>query len=290
RKRCPHAVFVAGRHAHYRAVSAQVFELFNRITDRTEGISIDEAYLDVSERVEQQADMLDIGRQLKKAISSELGLTASVGMAGSKLVAKLASDYDKPDGLIWIPDHAVQRFLDPMPIRRLPGIGPSTARKLHDAGVLTIGQLRTSPLELLTPSLGNHATRYQARAAGIDTRPVKSERTRRSISQESTFSEELHSLDAIEPVIQRQAEQCAERLQKTNLYAKTVHLKLRSAGFSTLTRSRTLATAVRDADTIANQVIDLARSWAQYQTRVSVRLIGVGVSSLIEYPDADERT
>ncbi len=288
RKLCPEAIFVKGRHAHYRAVSAGVFECFARITDCIEGISIDEAYLDLSQQVHTQADMLAIGRQLKQTISSELGLSASVGMAGSKLVAKLASDYDKPDGLIWIPDEAVQRFLDPMPVSRLPGVGPSTASKLHDIGILTIGQLRLSPLELLTPALGNHAVAYQARAAGLDDRAVKSERKRRSISQETTLNEELHTLDDIERIIHQQAGQCAERLLQKGLFARTVHLKLRSAGFSTLTRSRTLDAAMRDPERITKPVIELARAWARYQTRISVRLIGVGVSGLVQHPDRDD--
>ncbi|MEM7054441.1 MAG: DNA polymerase IV [Pseudomonadota bacterium] len=288
KKRCPHAVFVKGRHAHYREVSAEIFRIFHRYTDRVEGLSIDEAYLDVSERIEHAAEMLELGRSLKREISSEVGLSASVGMAGSKLVAKLASDYDKPDGLIWIPDHAVQRFLDPMPIRRLPGVGPSTAQKLHDAGILTIGQLRIAPLELLTPAFGNKARDYQLRAAGQDTRQVSSDRVRRSISQESTFDTELHDLDEVNECIVKMAEQCAERLNQSGLYARTVHLKLRSAGFSTLTRSRTLQGYTRDAGIISHNVIELAAAWARYQSRISVRLIGVGVSALAASVDVDQ--
>ena len=288
RKRCPHAVFVKGRHAHYREVSAEIFGIFHSYTDRVEGLSIDEAYLDVSDHINDPVDMLAIGRSLKRAISTEVGLSASVGMASSKLVAKLASDYDKPDGLIWIPDHAVQRFLDPMPIRRLPGVGPSTGQKLHDAGILTIGQLRTSPLELLTPALGNKAREYQLRAAGQDARRVSSDRVRRSISQESTFDQELHDLDAINQVITKMAEQCVARLHKSGLYARTVHLKLRSAGFSTLTRSRTLQGYTRDVDIISRNVMELAAAWARYQSRISVRLIGVGVSTLNSSVDIDQ--
>ena len=287
RKRCPQAIFVKPRHAHYSEVSSEIFSIFHRYTDQVEGLSIDEAYLDVSHRIDDPADMLTIGRSLKRAVSTELGLSASVGMAGSKLVAKLASDYDKPDGLIWIPDHAVQRFLDPMPIRRLPGIGPSTELKLHEAGILTIGQLRTSSLELLNPVLGSKAAEYQARAAGQDARRVSADRVRRSISQESTFDQELHDLESVSEIIRNLSGQCAARLSKSGLYARTVHLKLRSAGFSTLTRSRTLDGYTRSADQIAQHVIELAGAWARYQSRISVRLIGVGVSTLISKPDAD---
>ena len=284
RRLCPHGVFVRARHAHYREVSEAIFEVFGAHAERVEGLSLDEAYLDLG-RVDPATSPTAIGRRLKQSVFDATGLTASVGLAGTKLVAKLASDYDKPDGLTWVPDENVQRFLDPLPIRRIPGIGPSTAGRLHDAGIFTVGQLRRSPDSLLRQALGNQAAMFRQRAAGIDPRDVDDRRVRRSISQESTFTDDLHDLAAIEAVIRDQAAACAKRLRDRSLYARTVHLKLRSGGFSTLTRSQGLDGYTRDAETIAETACGLARSWAGYQSRIGVRLIGTGVSGLEARPD-----
>lgn len=287
RRLCPHAVFVRARHALYREVSAEIFEVFSEYSPLVEGLSLDEAFIDMSVAAVGEG-VVSLARSLKREISSRVGLTASIGVGQSKLVAKLASAYDKPDGLTVVQPQAVQRFLDPLPVRRLPGVGPSTGARLHDAGILTIGQLRRAPLEWLYPILGRQADGFRARAAGIDPRQVSTVRARRSISQESTFDRDLHELSEIESVIRSQAEKCSERLAQRALYARTVHLKLRSGGFSTLTRSMTLTGYTRSAEPIAGAAIDLARAWAGYQTRVGVRLIGVGVSGLTPTPDPSQ--
>ncbi|MEX0915444.1 MAG: DNA polymerase IV [Wenzhouxiangellaceae bacterium] len=284
RRLCPHAMFVRPRHALYREVSARIFEIFAEFSDLVEGLSLDEAFIDMSDAARGN-DVLMLARWIKQRISTELGLTASIGIGNSKLVAKLASAYDKPDGLTWIRPGQVQQFLDPQPVRRLPGVGPSTGARLHDAGILTIGQLRQAPLELLVPVLGRQAFGFRQRAAGIDERAVSPVRTRRSISQESTFERDLHRMEDIEEVIRRQAGQCAQRLSERGLYARSIHLKLRSGGFSTLTRSHTLAGYTRSAARIAEAAIELAVGWTQYQSSVGVRLIGVGVSALEANPD-----
>ena len=238
RRLCPHAEFVRPRHALYREVSSQIFEIFADFSRLVEGLSLDEAFIDMSEAARDE-DVLVLARRLKRRISVEMSLTASIGIGNSKLVAKLASAYDKPDGLTWIRPDQVQQFLDPQPVRRLPGIGPSTGARLQDAGILTIGQLRRAPLDWLGPVLGRQAFSFRQRAAGIDDRAVNAERTRRSISQESTFERDLHDMGKIQEVIRQQAARCAGRLSERGLYARSVHLKLRSGGFSTLTRSRT---------------------------------------------------
>lgn len=284
RRLCPHAVFVRPRHALYREVSGRIFEIFADFSPLVEGLSLDEAFIDMTEAARDE-DVLVLARRLKRRISVELSLTASIGIGNSKLVAKLASSYDKPDGLTWIRPEQVQQFLDPQPVRRLPGVGPSTGGRLHDAGIFTIGQLRQAPLDWLAPVLGRQALGFRQRAAGIDERAVSSERTRRSISQESTFDRDLHDMGEIEEVIRQQASRCADRLLERGLYARSVHLKLRSGGFSTLTRSRTLAGFTRSSIRIAEAAGELANEWARYQSRIGVRLIGVGVSALASRPD-----
>jgi len=284
RRLCPHAVFVRPRHALYREVSGTIFEIFADFSPLVEGLSLDEAFIDMTE-ASRDGDVLELARRLKRRISVEVSLTASIGIGNSKLVAKLASAYDKPDGLTWIRPGQVQQFLDPQPVRRLPGVGPSTGARLQDAGILTIGQLRRAPLDWLAPVLGRQALGFHQRAAGIDERAVSAERTRRSISQESTFERDLHDMGEIEEVIRQQAARCAGRLSERGLYARSVHLKLRSGGFSTLTRSRTLAGYTRSSARIAEAAVELANEWARYQSRVGVRLIGVGVAALESRPD-----
>src|SRR6056297_3121953 len=236
RRLCPHAVFVRPRHALYREVSGTIFEIFADFSPLVEGLSQDEAFIDMTE-ASRDGDVLELARRLKRRISVEVSLTASIGIGNSKLVAKLASAYDKPDGLTWIRPGQVQQFLDPQPVRRLPGVGPSTGARLQDAGILTIGQLRRAPLDWLVPVLG------------------------------------------------RQASRCAAGLSERGLYARSVHLKLRSGGFSTLTRSRTLPGYTRSPARIAEAAVALANEWARYQARVGVRLIGVGVAALESRPD-----
>ena len=288
RKLCPGGIFVRARHQVYRNVSAEIFEIFHRYTPQVEGLSLDEAFLDVTGSLKLHGSMEQIGHALKTAIARETGLTASVGMAGTKLVAKLASDYDKPDGFTLVRDDEVRRFLDPMPVRRLPGVGPSTEMKLHDAGLLTVGQLRQAPTHMLSGLLGQRGRELAELAAGMDARPVNAGRPRRSISQETTFDEDLHDLGSLGEVISRQSGEIAGRLVDKGLHARTVHLKIRSGGFSTLTRSHSLNGYTRDAEFIAATAMDLMEEWTRYQKRFSIRLVGVGVSGLESRPPADE--
>jgi len=288
RRLCPHGIFVRTRFDRYREISSEIFALFHDWTDRVEGMSLDEAFLDVSEQVGGDRSLLDIGQRIKADISAATGLTASVGMAHNKLLAKLASDYDKPDGFVHVAPDAVRRFLDPLPVRRLWGIGPRSAERLHDAGIFTAGQLRQTSESLLRELFGPSGPDLARRAAGIDEREVKSSHRRRSISQESTFDRDLHSFETLQPVVADQAQRVAERLVDKALYARTVTLKLRTSGFSTLTRSQSLSGYTRDPALIAETAFRLLRDWAEWRREFSVRLVGVGVSTLKARPAAEE--
>lgn len=288
RRLCPRAVFVPARHRVYREVSRAIFAIFRDHTPLVEGLSLDEAFLDVTREAAAGGGVLAIGRRLKSDIARETGLTCSVGMASTKLVAKLASDYDKPDGLFRVADGEVRRFLDPLPVRRLPGIGPRTGEVLADAGILTIGQLRLTPGHQLYRLFGDRGAELAARAAGRDPSPVTPEREPRSISQETTFDQDLHAIDALVTVLAEQAESVAARLAGRGLYARTVHLKIRTGGFTTLTRSQGLDGYTRDAGRIAETAGQLFREWARYQQHFGVRLAGVGVSGLEARPPSGE--
>lgn len=288
RRLCPHGVFLPARFERYRSVSARIFDIFREFTDEVEGLSLDEAYLDLSQTTATVDEMLRIGRQLKAEIAGQTGLTASVGMASNKLLAKLASDYDKPDGFVLVEPDRVQAFLDPLPVRRLPGVGQRSAERLNAAGVLTVGQLRITAPDLLGRLFGSQGKVLLERAQGIDDRPVKPARTRRSISQENTFSEDIHELSGLRPLIEQQAGRVSEKLREKGLHARTVTLKLRSSGFSTITRSRSLPGYTRSARVLADTAWELLQDWTGWRSAFAVRLVGVGASGLEDSPEAGE--
>ncbi len=285
RRLCPAGVFVAPRFERYREVSAGIFRIFRGWTDLVEGLSLDEAFLDVTEAVVSGDSIQDIGLDIKRRIADEFGLTASVGMAHNKLLAKIASDYDKPDGLFHIEPGAVQRYLDPLPVQRIWGIGPRSGERLNDAGIYTAGQLRQTDIDVLERLFGEHGHDLRLRAAGIDERVVNPERERRSVSQESTLGEDLHRLEEVMSLIERQSTKVAVKLAEKGLYGRTVTLKLRSGSFSTFTRSQSLAGYTRSTRVIGSTACTMLRRWADWRTEFSVRLVGVGVSGLAEHPD-----
>lgn len=288
RKLCPDGVFVPARFGRYREVSAEIFKCFRAVTERVEGLSLDEAFLDVSGRVGAGESLTTIGADLKRRIAEVSGLTASVGMAHNKLLAKIASDYDKPDGFVHIPEDQVRRFLDPLPVRRLWGVGPRIAERLNQAGVFTAGQLRQTGSDVLEALFGAHGEDLAYRAAGMDERPVKPQHTRRSISQETTFARDIHDLEGLRPVIVEQAGKVARRLEASSFYARTVTIKLRSSGFSTITRSHSLEGYTRNPEIITDSAWHLLEGWTGWRRQFAIRLIGVGVSGLNDRPDETE--
>lgn len=279
RRLCPSGHFLPSRMARYREVSEQIFQIFSVYSDQIEGVSVDEAFIDASHlTLETVAEVERLGRRLKRHIAASTGLTASVGLAHNKLLAKIASDYDKPDGLVYITPDQVARLLSPLPIRHLPGIGPRTAQKLRSSGILTIGQIRDSDIELLESVLGEGASEIHEKAAGIDHRPVRPDRVRRSVSQETTFDHNQTSLSQLAPHIERQAREVSAKLVDKGLWAKAVNIKLRSGGFSTITRTQALDEPTQQAQVIEQVARSLVAEWAQWRPRFAVRLFGVGVS------------
>ncbi len=287
RRLCPNAVFVRPRHDLYRAVSSEIFSILRQFSDSVEGLSLDEAFLDMTEACSAQS-ALEPARRIKARISHQTALAASIGIGGCKLIAKLASAWDKPDGLTMIVPGREREFLDPLPVRRLPGVGPATGTRLADLGILTIGQLRCADPGELNRLFGAHAIDLLQCAAAIDDRPVNSDRTRKAISQERTFEHDLEDEVEIGRVIEHLAGRCAQQLTRRGLYACSIHLKLRSGGFSTLSRSRRLTGYTRSGAIIGATAREMAAAWMEYQSHVSVRLIGVGVSSLTPSPPAEE--
>lgn len=284
RRLCPHAIILPVRMSRYREVSAEVFKIFREATPEVEGLSLDEAFLDVTGSLALFGSIETIGASLREKILSRTGLHASVGMAHNKYLAKLASDAGKPRGFVHVPRDGVRLFLDPMPVSSIWGIGKQTLPKLKKLGVLTIGQLRkTDPVELQRV-LGNRAGHFIALAKGEDDREVVSARPDKSLSREATFDEDIVKPTELYSELQRQVESVAGRLRGEGLLARTIQIKIRDSRFRTITRRRSLAVPTASTQLVFKQARQLLEKWLQEHLNTPVRLLGVGVSGL-EEPD-----
>ncbi|HBK46206.1 MAG TPA: DNA polymerase IV [Xanthomonadaceae bacterium] len=235
---CPDAIFVPPDFVRYKAVSRKVREIFHRQTDLVEPLSLDEAYLDVTEAKSGMRVATEIAQLVRAQIREETGLTASAGIAPNKFLAKIASDWRKPDGQFVITPARVDAFLLPLPVNRVPGVGKVMEARLAGLGIVTVGDLREHPLEQLQAHFGSFGQRLYNRARGIDERPVEPDQEVQSVSSEDTFSEDL-PLEALEPAIVELAEKTWNATRRTERVGRTVVLKLKTAQFRILTRSHT---------------------------------------------------
>ena len=278
---CPQALFVAPDFARYKAVSRQVREIFARHTDRIEPLSLDEAYLDVSVTRTGLASATATAQAIRAAIREETRLTASAGVAPNKFLAKIASDWRKPDGLFVIRPAQAAAFLVPLPVGRLPGVGRVMEGKLAELGVRTVGELRAYELALLEQRFGRWGRRLHELARGIDEHPVQSERPTLQVSAEDTFERDLR-LDQLEPHIRRLAEKAWAGAQREHgRIARTVVLKLKTAGFRTLTRSLTPPQRPASAAELAALACAL-RERVDLEPDTLYRLVGVGLSGFVD--------
>ncbi|MHC4251638.1 MAG: DNA polymerase IV [Planctomycetota bacterium] len=279
---CPDVVRVPARHGRYAEVSREVFKVLERYTPLVEPVSIDEAYLDVTGSGRLFGDAREIALAVKRSIREELGLTCSVGVAATKLVAKVASDLQKPDGLTVVEPGGEAAFLAPLPVEKLPGVGPKTAELLHEMGVRTLGRLARSSPDALEGALGSHGPDLVARARGEDASPVVGAgegEAAKQISSETTLGEFTDDVDEVDRILLALAEEVARRARDGGLEGRTITLKLRDDRFHTRTRAETLS-APTD---IALEIAGVAR--ALYRTRPvgrgrKVRLLGVALSKL----------
>lgn len=286
-RRCPELVRIPMRMSHYKAVSAEVFAIFREYTPLVEGLSLDEAYLDVSASLTLFGDAVTIARSIKVRIAAQTALTASVGVAPNKLVAKIASDLDKPNGLVVIAEDDIRRVLDPLPVQVIPGIGPGTLRRLRRAGVSTIAQLRAAPDRHLEPIFGRYSGRMRDRASGIDDRPVVPSRPEKSISSEETYDSDLSEPAEMTRQLLRLCERTAARLRRKGLVAGTVNVKIRRSDFSTYTRQRMLHPPGNSTEQLFESSKDLLAVWRREFPGAKVRLLGVGGSHLAPAAQAD---
>jgi DNA polymerase-4 len=284
---CPHAVFVRPRMERYVSVSREVRQVFRTVTERVEPLSLDEAYLDVTRNKFDEPSAGKLARYLKDEIKRRTGLTASAGVGPSKLVAKIASDVNKPDGFLVVPPGDVSAFLAPLPVTRLWGVGPKTAARLLELNIKRVEDVRRTELSVLTQKLGRYGPFLAALAWGQDPRSVESTREAKSRGSETTFAEDELSLGALCQTLRGLCEQVALELQGMETQGRTVTLKLRYADFRTITRSRSLQRATHEQSSIYEVAQQLLLSGTQAGT-LPVRLIGVSMSQL-QRPGAPEQ-
>ncbi|MFT3928174.1 MAG: DNA polymerase IV [Myxococcales bacterium] len=284
---CPDAVFVRPRMDRYVGVSREVRQIFRQVTDRVEPLSLDEAYLDVTENKLSEPSAGKLARHLKEEIKQRTGLTASAGVGPSKLVAKIASDVNKPDGFLVVRPEDVAAFLAPLPVSRLWGVGPKTAERLAELNIKTVEDVRRADIGTLTQRLGRYGAYLLAQAWGDDDRTVESEREAKSRGSETTFLEDEWSVSALCHTLQGLSEQVSAELVSMETRARTVTLKLRYADFTTITRSRSVPRPLQDAASIYEIAKDLLVTATQAGSQ-AVRLIGVSVSTL-QRPGAPEQ-
>lgn len=278
RRRCPDLKQVKPRMRHYQAISRQVFDIFRDFTPLVEGLSLDEAFLDVTSSASLFGDSETIARAVKTRIQAETGLKASVGAAPNKLVAKIASDLDKPDGLVVIDNANLRATLDPLPVEVIPGIGRVTLGKLRGLGIATIHDLRLATDTLLDPVFGRYTTRMRARARGEDDRPVSPQREDKSISAEQTFDTDLDDRPTMDSNLLGLTEKASGRMRTKGLIAATVQIKIRQADFQTFTRQRRMKPPGNSVDQIYSIARDLLSHWLQEHPGQKIRLLGVGGS------------
>lgn len=273
---CPDAVFVPPDFARYKAVSRQIREIFLQHTPLVEPLSLDEAFLDVTESPSCDGIATEIARTIRAQIRETTGLTASAGIAPNKFLAKVASDWRKPDGQFVVPPSKVEQFLTPLPVKRVPGVGKVMEGKLSALGIVTVGDLRALPLEQLQALFGSFGAGLYRRARGIDERPVEPDQPVQSISSEDTFAEDLH-MGEFDEAITQLAERTWRATGRTERIGHTVVLKLKTAQFRILTRSYTPDTPPSSVEDLRDIALALCQR-VQLPADTRYRLVGVGLA------------
>lgn len=280
--RCPQAIVVTPHRERYEQVSAQVFAIFRTYTPLVEGLSVDEAFLDVTGSRSLFGDGEAIARRIRAEIRETTGLTASAGVASSKFVAKIASDLKKPDGLVVVPPGTERAFLRDLPIERMWGIGEKTAPTLRRMGFRTLGDLAGAELSVLATLLGEHAAGVRERAAGLDDREVVPHADAKTVGAETTFAHDLTTIAELERALLSQSARVARRLLVSGLSAGAVTVKLKLADFTLLTRQKRLENARQDTDGLYDAARDLLPRFGLDHFRV--RLTGVAAGGLVKGP------
>ena len=278
KRKCPDLIFVKPRFEVYKSVSQQVQAIFAEYTSLVEPLSLDEAYLDVTENLAGLALATDVARRVRQKIKDVTGLTASAGISYNKFLAKMASGQKKPDGQFVIAPGRGEAFVESLPIGKFHGVGPATAERMQRLGIATGADLRQHPLEFLQQHFGKSGAYFYDIARGIDHRIVQPDRIRKSIGAENTFSMDIHTLgeavSALQPIVDKVILHCETK----NIRGRTITLKVKYADFVQITRSRSLPFPINDRDSVTQQAHDLLE--AVFPITKGIRLLGVTLSSL----------
>lgn len=285
-RKCPKGIFLRPDMEAYSEASHQIIDIFERFTPEIEPISIDEAFLDITGSWQLFGTPLDICKKIKNTIKKETGLTASIGMAPNKMTAKIASDIEKPDGLVVVDEEHLLSFLHPLPVEKLWGVGEKTLQELLNIGIKTIGDLSRANEEKLYALFGENGYHMWELANGIDPRDVEVEGTVKSISNEYTFESDTNDIESIKDALMYLSEKVSRRSRKSDIKGRTVTLKIRFSDFKTYTRSITLGSSTNFSDIL------FERSWEKAEsfdlTKRSVRLVGVKLSNLSDSSWCDD--
>ncbi|MBL7978289.1 MAG: DNA polymerase IV [Bacteroidetes Order II. Incertae sedis bacterium] len=275
---CPDLLFVRHRFEVYKQVSQQIRDIFLSYTDLVEPLSLDEAYLDVTENKRGIQNATEMAREIKERIRDETQLTASAGVSYNKFLAKIASDYKKPDGLFVIKPHQGEAFVASLPIERFFGVGKVTARRMNDLGIFTGADLRAQPEAVLRTHFGKAGGFYYRMARGIDHRVVCPDRIRKSISSETTFSEDLYTWEALSAKLLTQTEDVWRFVERSRIHGRTVTLKLKFQDFQIISRSKSVVWPISAREQFEQIALNLL--WNFLPPPKGIRLIGIGLSNL----------
>lgn len=276
---CPEAIVLPVRMSRYAEISKQIQQIFHRYTPEVEPLSLDEAFLDVTGCISLFGSAETIGKRIKLDIKEQTGLTASVGVAPNKFLAKLASDLEKPDGFVVITEETGQPILDPLPVSKIWGIGNVTAKELNRIGIETVFHLRTAPRYKLSMVFGNQTDDILLLAQGIDDRAVEPHVKAKSISAEETFPTDIQNKDVLLGVLVHQVEEVAQRLRSDKVQARTITLKIRYGNFKTMTRSMTMDKPTNTTHILLQEANELLNQWHN-KSAGPLRLLGFGTSGL----------
>ena len=279
-KLCPHAVCVRPRMQRYQEVSGVVFGVFREITPLVQGLSLDEAFLDVTASQGLLGSAVEIASRVKRRIRELTGLGASVGVAPNKLIAKIASDLKKPDGLTVVTSANLRQTLDPLSVRKLPGLGRKMGARVEAAGIMTLGELRCAPDALLWPLFGRYSGWMRERASGVDERPVQPDLEEKSLSAEDTFATDIGEVTLLQRQLAQLADLAGSRLRSRELLAGCIGVKIRRGDFTTFTRQRAVAPPTCEGRVIAAVAADLLARWLAGNPGAKLRLLGVVLTEL----------
>ena len=278
---CSNGIFLPGRMSRYKEVSEQVFEIFNLFTPLVEPLSIDEAFLDITDSKLLFGQPKDIAKKIKKMVLEETGLTISAGIASLKFVAKIASDIDKPDGLTVVPPDGIMDFLDPLPIKKMWGAGKKTLESLARLNIHTFKDLRQTPVGVLEKKFGKHGISMHQLSMGIDDRDVVPEHDVKSIGHELTFHKDIMNLDSAKKELLSLATRVASRMRREGVFGRTITLKVKYSDFTRITRSATLSKSTDDGSEIYSTVLHLLKKTSV--DKRPVRLLGISLSHLSDH-------